>query len=138
MLQFDPGSSLADWFAQRDEPWEQLVTMGPIGSGPYAGSVTWTRTAFAGSSLRPSAGVPGWWDEDPPRTVSTRCGTDPSAACTATRRQARRRGSQRVSSAVRSSASPGPSYPRPGRRGTGGCGCPVRRARSCHHAEWYV
>jgi len=23
----------------------------------------------------------------------------------------------------------------PGRRGTGGCGCPVRRARSCHHAE---
>ena len=26
----------------------------------------------------------------------------------------------------------------PGRRGTGGCSCPVRRARSCHHAEWYV
>ena len=23
----------------------------------------------------------------------------------------------------------------PGRRGTGGCSCPVRRARSCHHAE---
>ena len=23
----------------------------------------------------------------------------------------------------------------PGRRGTGGCGCPVRRARSCYHAE---
>jgi hypothetical protein len=23
----------------------------------------------------------------------------------------------------------------PGSRGTGGCGCPVRRARSCHHAE---
>jgi hypothetical protein len=23
----------------------------------------------------------------------------------------------------------------PGRRGTGGCGCPVRRAPSCHHAE---
>ena len=23
----------------------------------------------------------------------------------------------------------------PGRRRTGGCGCPVRRARSCHHAE---
>jgi hypothetical protein len=23
----------------------------------------------------------------------------------------------------------------PGRRGTGGCSCPVRRAQSCHHAE---
>ena len=29
MLQFEPDFSLADWFAQRDEPWEQLVTMGP-------------------------------------------------------------------------------------------------------------
>ena len=36
MLQFEPGSSFADWFAQRDEPWEQLVTMGPTGFESYA------------------------------------------------------------------------------------------------------
>ncbi len=36
MLQFEPDSSLADWFAQRDEPWEQLVTMGPTGFDSYA------------------------------------------------------------------------------------------------------
>ena len=36
MLQFEPDSSLADWFAQRDEPWEQLVTMGPTGFESYA------------------------------------------------------------------------------------------------------
>src|SRR6202035_751795 len=41
-----------------------------------------------------------------PGTVFTRCGTDPSAACTATLCEARRHGSQRVFSAVRSSASP--------------------------------
>ena len=36
MLQFEPDSSLADWFAQQDEPWEQLVTMGPTGFESYA------------------------------------------------------------------------------------------------------
>src|ERR1700730_16497874 len=36
MLQFEPDFSLADWFAQRDEPWEQLVTMGPTGFESYA------------------------------------------------------------------------------------------------------
>ena len=36
MLQFEPDSSLADWVAQRDEPWEQLVTMGPTGFESYA------------------------------------------------------------------------------------------------------
>jgi len=36
MLRFEPDSSLADWFAQRDEPWEQLVTMGPAGFESYA------------------------------------------------------------------------------------------------------
>ena len=36
MLRFEPGSSLADWFTQRDEPWEQLVTMGPAGFESYA------------------------------------------------------------------------------------------------------
>ena len=36
MLQFEPDSSLADWLAQRDEPWEQLVTMGPTGFESYA------------------------------------------------------------------------------------------------------
>src|SRR5580700_8328462 len=36
MLQFEPDFSLADWFAQRDEPWEQLVTMGPTGFESYS------------------------------------------------------------------------------------------------------
>lgn len=36
MLQFEPDFSLADWFVQRDEPWEQLVTMGPTGFESYA------------------------------------------------------------------------------------------------------
>src|SRR5579872_2364079 len=36
MLQFEPDCSLADWFAQRNEPWEQLVTMGPSGFESYA------------------------------------------------------------------------------------------------------
>jgi hypothetical protein len=36
MLQFEPDFSLADWFAQRDEPWEQFVTMGPTGFESYA------------------------------------------------------------------------------------------------------
>jgi hypothetical protein len=36
MLQFEPDSSPADWFTQRDEPWEQLVTMGPTGFESYA------------------------------------------------------------------------------------------------------
>ena len=36
MLQLEPDSSLADWFAQQDEPWEQLVTMGPTGFESYA------------------------------------------------------------------------------------------------------
>jgi hypothetical protein len=35
MLRFEPDSSLADWFAQRDEPWEQLVTTGPTGFESY-------------------------------------------------------------------------------------------------------
>ena len=36
MLRFEPDSSLADWFARRDEPWGELVTMGPAGFGSYA------------------------------------------------------------------------------------------------------
>jgi hypothetical protein len=36
VLRFEPDSSLADWFARRDEPWEELVTMGPAGFGSYA------------------------------------------------------------------------------------------------------
>ncbi len=36
MLPFEPDSSVADWFAQRDEPWGELVTMGPTGFESYA------------------------------------------------------------------------------------------------------
>lgn len=36
VLRFEPGSSLADWFARRDEPWGELVTMGPAGFESYA------------------------------------------------------------------------------------------------------
>ena len=36
VLRFEPDSSLADWFARRDEPWGELVTMGPTGFESYA------------------------------------------------------------------------------------------------------
>jgi len=36
VLRFEPDSSLADWFARRDEPWDELVTMGPTGFESYA------------------------------------------------------------------------------------------------------
>lgn len=36
MLRFEPDSSLADWFARHDEPWGELVTMGPAGFESYA------------------------------------------------------------------------------------------------------
>jgi hypothetical protein len=36
VLRFEPDSSLADWFARRDEPWGELVTMGPAGFESYA------------------------------------------------------------------------------------------------------
>src|SRR5437870_7296671 len=36
VLRFEPASSLADWFARRDEPWGELVTMGPTGFESYA------------------------------------------------------------------------------------------------------
>ena len=36
VLRFEPDPSLADWFARRDEPWGELVTMGPTGFGSYA------------------------------------------------------------------------------------------------------
>jgi hypothetical protein len=36
VLRFEPDSSLADWFARRDEPWDELVTMGPAGFESYA------------------------------------------------------------------------------------------------------
>jgi hypothetical protein len=36
VLRFEPDSSLADWFARRDEPWYELVTMGPAGFESYA------------------------------------------------------------------------------------------------------
>ena len=36
VLRFEPDSSLADWFARRDEPWGERVTMGPAGFESYA------------------------------------------------------------------------------------------------------
>jgi hypothetical protein len=36
VLRFEPDSWLADWFARRDEPWGELVTMGPAGLESYA------------------------------------------------------------------------------------------------------
>ena len=36
VLRFEPDASLADWFARRDEPWGELVTMGPAGFESYA------------------------------------------------------------------------------------------------------
>jgi hypothetical protein len=36
VLRFEPDPSLADWFARSDEPWDELVTMGPAGFGSYA------------------------------------------------------------------------------------------------------
>lgn len=36
VLRFEPDPSLADWFARRDEPWGELVTMGPTGFESYA------------------------------------------------------------------------------------------------------
>jgi hypothetical protein len=40
VLRFEPDSSLADWFARRDEPWGDLGTMGPAGFESYARVVT--------------------------------------------------------------------------------------------------
>ena len=36
VLRFEPDPSPADWFARRDEPWGELVTMGPAGFESYA------------------------------------------------------------------------------------------------------
>jgi hypothetical protein len=36
VLRHEPDSSLADWFARRDEAWGELVTMGPAGFESYA------------------------------------------------------------------------------------------------------
>jgi hypothetical protein len=36
VLRFEQDTSLADWFARRDEPWGELATMGPAGFESYA------------------------------------------------------------------------------------------------------